>query len=92
MSKRRYLVVEESDVTTVLKAINNHRGLFGNGDTITGSCRWKDQPSKWFVKFYSSDRNWGRIAGELNKFGRIGIIVSPRGATELYYERIQSSN
>ena len=85
--KRRYLIVEERDVTTVLMAINNTRGIFSNNDEVTGNCGWKDEPSKWYVRFYASDKQWGRIAGELSKIGTINVHVAPGGATELYFAR-----
>ena len=85
--RRRYLIVEEKDVTTVLAAINNHQGLFSNNDKNTGNCGWKDDPAKWYVRFYASDRQWGRIAAELSKLGKIQVTVTPGGATELYYTK-----
>lgn len=85
--KRRYLIVEESDVTTVLTIINRHQGFFSNNDKLTGNCGWKNEPSKWYVRFYASDREWGRIAGELSKLGNIYVNVTPGGTTELYYKR-----
>lgn len=87
-SKRRYLIVEESDVTTVLSVINNHQGFFSNSDKKTGNCGWKDKPTKWYVKFNASDRQWGRIAGELSRLGRINVNVTPGGTTELYFEKV----
>lgn len=86
--KRRYLIVEESDVTTVLTVINRHQGFFSKSEKNTGNCGWKDDPSKWYVRFYASDKEWGRIAGELSSLGRINVHVSPSGTTELYYTKV----
>ena len=88
--KRRYLIVEEADVTTVLTAINRHQGFFSNNDKLTGNCGWKNEPTKWYVRFYASDKQWGKIAGELSKLGDITVIVAPSGATELHYKRKES--
>lgn len=85
--KRRYLVVDEKDVTTVLAAINHHRGFFSNSEIGTGSCGWKNEPTKWYVNFYASDKEWGRIAGELSKIGKICVNVAPNGTTDLYFTR-----
>jgi hypothetical protein len=84
---RRNLIVEESDVTTVLAAINHHQGFFSNNDKNAGNCGWAKEPTKWYVRFYASDRQWGRIAGELSKLGKIYVNVTPSGATELYYTK-----
>jgi hypothetical protein len=83
--KKRDLIVEEQDVTTVLSVINNHQGLFGNNSKNTGNCRWKDQPTKWYVRFYTSDKRWKRIVGELSTLGRIYVNVTPGGTTEMYF-------
>lgn len=83
--RKQYLIVEEQDVTTVLSVINRHQGLFSNNSKNTGNCGWKDEPTKWYVRFYASDRQWGRIAGELSKIGKIYVNVTPGGTTELYY-------
>lgn len=83
--KKRDLIVEEKDVTTVLSVINNHQGFFSNNNKNTGNCGWKDAPTKWYVRFYASDRQWGRIAGELSKIGRIYVNVTPGGTSEMYY-------
>lgn len=86
-NKRRYIIVEEADVTTVLTAINRHRGFFSSTDNITGNCGWKDEPTKWYVRFSASNKQWGKIAGELSKLGNIIVNVTPRGATDLYFTR-----
>ena len=85
--KRRKLIVDEADVTTVLTTINRHQGFFSNNNKTTGNCGWKNDPSKWYVHFYASDRQWGKIAGELSALGEIRVNVTPGGATELYYKR-----
>lgn len=89
-NKRRILIVEESDVTTVLTVINRHQGFFSNNDKLAENCGWKNEPSKWYVRFYASDREWGRIAGDLSKLGNINVNVTPGGATELYFTRKES--
>lgn len=86
-NKRHYLIVEEADVTTVLTAINRHQGFFSNNDKLTANCGWKNEPTKWYVRFYASDKQWGKIAMELSMLGKIYVNVSPGGTTELYFMR-----
>ena len=88
--KRRYLVVEEKDVTTVLTTINRNQGFFSNHDKNTGNCGWANDPTKWYIRFFASDRQWGKIAGELCETGNITVSVSPGGTTELCYMRNES--
>jgi hypothetical protein len=89
--KRRYLIVEEADVTTVLMTVNQNQGFFSKSDMATGNCGWKEEPTKWFVRFYASDKVWGKIARELTKIGDINVHVAPGGATDLYFKRKLSS-
>lgn len=86
--RRRYLILEEKDVTTVLTAINNHQRLFSKKDKDAGSCKWKDDPTKWYVRFYASDKQWGSIAGELSNIGKIYVNVTPDGTTQMYFIKV----
>ena len=83
--KRRNLVVEEKDVTTVLNAINNHQGFFSNDNKIVRSCGWEKDPSKWVIKFNASEKEWGLMATDLSKIGEISVKVKPGGTTDLYF-------
>ena len=90
INKRRHIVVEEKDVTTVLTAINTHQTFLNNTNKNVGNCGWADEPEKWFITFYASDRKWGKIAADLSSIGEITVKVSPRGATDLYFMRKES--
>ena len=83
----RKIIVEETDVTTVLAAINKHQGFFTNADKRVGECGWAEDPTKWFVHFYATSREWGRITKVLAETGEIIIKVAPGGATEMHYVR-----
>ena len=85
--RRQNLIVEESDVTTVLMAINRNRGFFSSKDVTAGNCGWEKDPSKWYVHFDASDKEWRRITSELCKFGKIYLNVNPAGTTDLYYTK-----
>ena len=85
--KRRYLVVEERDVTFVLTAINHHQGFFSNDNKIVKNCGWENDPSKWIIKFNASEREWGLMTTDLCKVGAITVIVKPSGTTDLYFVR-----
>ena len=83
--KRRNLVVDEKDVTTVLTAINQHQGFFSNDNKIVRSCGWENEPEKWVIKFNASEREWGRMTEDLQKIGEIKVKVKPSGTTDLYF-------
>lgn len=85
--RRRYLVVEEKDVTFVLTVINQHQGFFSNDNKIVKNCGWENDPSKWIIKFNASEREWGLMTADLCKAGAITVIVKPSGTTDLYFLR-----
>lgn len=85
--KRRIIVVEEKDLTTVLAVLNNHRGFFDSKEKTIENCGWADEPTKWFIKFDASNKHWGRIADELKQFGKFYVNVTRRGTTDLCFER-----
>lgn len=83
--KKYSLIVEECDVTTVLKVINQHQGFFSNNNKLVGNCRWADEPTKWYIDFYASTREWGRIVKDLNEIGKIAVLFRPGGAADLCF-------
>lgn len=87
MQKTRKLFVEEVDVTTVLEVINRYQSMFGNNYKLVGKCGWAEEPTKWFITFYITDRKWGSMAADLSEIGKITVKVTPGGATELYFMR-----
>lgn len=83
----RKLIVEESDVTTVLATINRHQGFFSDVNKRVGECGWADEPTKWYVQFYASTKEWRRITKDLSELGEIIMKLAPGGATDMYYVR-----
>lgn len=83
--KKRYLIVEEKNVTLALTLINRHQGFFSNDNKIVKNCGWESDPSKWVIKFNASDREWSRIAEDLSSLGEITVKVTPCNTTELYF-------
>ena len=60
--RRFHLVMEEADVTRVLRAINNNHTTVP--DMAVGSCGWGGE-SKWFVHFSTTKTKWDLIRKEL---------------------------
>lgn len=85
--KSHKLFVEETDVTTVLEVINRYNGHFTNNYKLVGKCGWAEEPTKWFITFYSTDKKWGSLAADLSEIGEITVKVTPGGATELYFTK-----
>lgn len=85
--RKRCLIMEEKDVTTVLSAINRHQGYFSNDYKIVKNCGWAKDPDKWVVKFNASEKEWGLIATDLSKLGEITVKVKPGGTTDLYFKK-----
>lgn len=83
--RRRNFIVNEADVTTVIKVINEHRK---NYEVQTNNCGWADEPDKWFVAFEACDEEYGHIVEDLNNLGTFSLNVSPNyRVVDLCYER-----
>lgn len=66
LRKRHYVVVEETEVTKVLELINKHCAYSAaKTKLMVGNCGWLCEPTKWFVHFDSTDKEWVRILKEL---------------------------
>ena len=90
IQRRRYMIVEEKDVTTVLTVINRHQGFFSNNNKLVGNCGWAKEPSKWYIRFYATEREWSHMTGDLSKIGEIAVKVTPGGTTDWYFMRKES--
>ena len=89
--KRRALIMEERDVTLALAVINRHQGFFSNNNKIVGNCGWDKDPTKWVVRFYASEKEWGRMAIEMGMIGELSVKVKPSGTTDLYFAKKELS-
>lgn len=85
--RRRNLVVEEKDVTTVLAVVNRHQGFFSNDNKIVRNCGWTKDSSKWVIQFYATEKEWGLMTADLSKIGEITVKVKPGGTTDLYFTK-----
>ena len=71
--RRRYLVMEETDVLGILMTVNSQFKLYINQQLAVGNCGWAKEPTKWFIHFDASDRQWGSIVTELNERFNLSI-------------------
>jgi hypothetical protein len=83
--KKRKLVMEETNVTSVLTVINRHQGFFSNDNKIVRNYMLPKDPSKWVIKFNASDKEWSLMTADLSKIGEIIVKVTPGGTTDLYF-------
>ena len=61
---RSHLIVDEKDVTRILKVINAHHKNVPNMQI--GKCEWADDRNKWFVHYDSNEYAWELIRKELS--------------------------
>lgn len=89
--KRHYLIVEEADVMTVLKVldeIKRNSSIFSvYMDMEIGSCDWEDEPSKWFVHFDATTKQWRKMLENLEQKGYRVIL---KWNDDNYLEKIES--
>lgn len=63
IKRRCELIVEESDVTEILKIVNRQT----HDNVRIGDCGWLTQTSKWYVAFYTNEKIWNDIRTELRE-------------------------
>jgi hypothetical protein len=59
--------MEEADVLETLSTINSKYKMYINQQLAVGNCGWAKDPTKWFIHFDASDKQWGSIVTELNE-------------------------
>ena len=57
--------MDEKDVTKVISIINRHADIKCDNGLYVASCGWEDDPDKWFILFYSINKDWKKIKEEL---------------------------
>ena len=70
VQKRRYLVVDESDVMIALKAISkvkNDSKFHFSSSMEVGNCGWADDANAWFIHFDATGNQWRNIIAMLIK-------------------------
>lgn len=88
--RRHYFIAEERDVTTVISIINRHcRWHFGQNLAV-GNCRWANDPTKWYIHFDASSRQYDEIIKDWAEKGNIYSLKSPNGKLRDLYLRIES--
>ena len=81
--KRVHFVMEETDVTTVLGAINSHHKCVP--DMRVGNCGWADDTNKWFIHFTTTNSKWELIRDELKVVRVYGNMDIPKDTIGTIY-------
>lgn len=84
IKKNRNFIVEEKDITTILSAVGSEAKVF---HYCIGNCGWANQPNKWFMSFYTTDKRYGKIMKKLTEIGRFTTNVRPGGQVDLWFEK-----
>ena len=82
--RRRIFVVDEKNLTTVLRIINSHRKSY---KLYVGSFLEETESEKWFIRFKVSDRKYGRIMEDLLSIGTFKLEVRSNGLVDYYFEK-----
>jgi hypothetical protein len=62
--------MDEKEVTAVLRIINQNCGI---APKYAGSCGWADEPTKWFILFHATKKQYYNIVNELANIGKVEI-------------------
>lgn len=84
--KKRYaFIMDEMDVTTVLEVINlacRYREA-----CRVGNCGWADEPTRWFVMFHATEKEYNNIMKELMQIGSVNIEQRPGGQIDFVFRK-----
>lgn len=77
------LLMEEKDVTTVLKVTQEILGC--HAVKSVGRCGWKDEPEMWFINFDISKNNYANLLANLSCIGHIKVDVRRKGKVDFRF-------
>lgn len=85
LNKKTYsLIMEETNVTTVLGVINQ---TCKYDAYRVGSCSWGKEPARWFVMFHATEKQYGAIVKELMKIGDVNIELRHGGKIDFVFRK-----
>ena len=82
--KKRKFIVEEKDIATILSVVNREARVT---HYRIGNCGWANNPNKWFVSFYTTDKRYGKVMKFLTKDGNFTAQTIPDGQVDLWFEK-----
>ena len=77
VQKRRYLIVDEANVMTVLKVLDDikHVSKFYYAKVMEiGNCHWANDPEAWFIHFEATSGQWRKMIAVLKEQGYTLIL------------------
>lgn len=83
---RRYLIVEEKDVTAILTVINRQYRIYSSQNLAVGNCGWADEPTKWFIHFDATSKQYDNILKDIIEQGALKVSKRPKGQRDLIAE------
>lgn len=83
---RRYFIVEEKNVTAILTVINRYYRFYVSQNLAIGNCGWADEPTKWFIHFDASNKQYDNILKDILEKGSIKVDTTPKGKRNLIVE------
>lgn len=82
LKKTYSLHMDEKEVTTVLRVINQKCGC---QQLYVDSCGWAKESEKWFILFNATEKQYGNIVKELKKIGHFKVEV--RDGVDIVFEK-----
>lgn len=73
LKRRRTIIMDEQDVTKVLKVVNKHVKITCDQGLFVQECGWNEFPEKWFILFYSTKKQWEPISQEIKKIPSVDV-------------------
>ena len=71
--RRRTIIMDEKDVTKVLRIVNEHVKITCDQGLFVEHCGWEEAPERWFILFYSINRQWEKILEEIRVINSVEV-------------------
>lgn len=83
---RRCFIMEEKNVTSILTVLNRHYRWYNSWNLAVGSCAWADEPTKWFIHFDATNKQYDNVLKDILQFGSVKVITGRKGKRDLLVE------
>ena len=72
--RKRIVIMNESDLTKVLDIVNYHVAITLDDGLMVKCYDWEGPERKWFIVFYSINKQWERILEELKTIDSVEVV------------------
>lgn len=69
--KMHDLILEDNEVLETLCVVNAYQKWYIDQKLAVGNCGWENEPTKWYVNFNATSKQWKHIVNDLTARGYV---------------------